>query len=69
MGYTTTTDNLERIPGLVSEIDAELGRRVAGPAGAIREEVVAAPKSRAFNLRARIGRRKRWYEVPDESIT
>jgi hypothetical protein len=67
--YTTATDNLGRIPGLVSEIDPELGGRVADSAGAIRDEVVAAPKSRAFNLRAKIGRRKRWYEVPDESIT
>jgi hypothetical protein len=67
--YTTATDNLERIPGLVSEIDSELGRRVANSAGTIREEAVAAPKSRAFKLRAKIGRRKRWYEVPDESIT
>jgi len=67
--YTTATDNLERIPGLVSEVDAELGRQVADSAGVIREEVVAAPKSRAFKLRGKVGRRKRWYEVPDESIT
>jgi hypothetical protein len=67
--YTTATENLERIPGLVSEIDAELGRHVAAVAGELHEEVLQAPKSRAFNLRARVGRRKRWYEVPDESIT
>ena len=67
--YTTTGDNLERVPGLVSEIDEELGQHVAATAGQIREEIERAPKSRAFKLRARIGRRKRWYEVPDESIT
>ena len=44
-----------------------LGRRVA--AAALREEVEAAPKTRAFKLRAQVGRRKRWYEVPDDSIT
>jgi hypothetical protein len=53
----------------VSDIDAELGRRVAAVAGELHQEVVQAPKSRAFNLRAKVGRRKRWYEVPDESIT
>jgi hypothetical protein len=67
--YTTVTDNLERLPGLVSDVDPELGRRVAESAEELHEEVAGAPKSRAFNLRAKVGRRKRWYEVPDESIT
>jgi hypothetical protein len=67
--YTTATDNLERLPELVSFIDPELARPVAEAAAEIRAEVDAAPKSRAFKLRARVGRRKRWYELPDESIT
>jgi hypothetical protein len=67
--YTTATDNLERLPELVSALDPELARPVAEAAAEIRAEVDAAPKSRAFKLRARVGRRKRWYEVPDESIT
>jgi hypothetical protein len=67
--YTTAGDNLERIPDLVAELDPELGRQVGAAAQELREEVEAAPKSRAFKLRARVGRRKRWYEVPDESIT
>jgi len=67
--YTTATDNLEKLPALVSGMDPELGLQVAKAAAQIREEVDAAPKSRAFKLRARVGRRKRWYEVPEESIT
>jgi hypothetical protein len=67
--HTTATDNLERIPGLVGEIDAALGRQVAAMAAELREEVEQAPKSRAFKLRAKVGRRKRWYELPDESLT
>jgi hypothetical protein len=67
--YTTATDNLERLPELVSALDPELARPVGEAAAEIRAEVDAAPKSRAFKLRARVGRRKRWYEVPDESIT
>jgi hypothetical protein len=67
--YTTATDNLAKVAGVVSEMEPELGRQVAETTGQIRDEVDAAPKSRAFKLRARVGRRKRWYELPDESIT
>jgi hypothetical protein len=67
--YTTATDNLERLPALVSEVAPELGPPVAAKAAQLRETVAEAPKSRAFNLRAKVGRRKRWYELPDESLT
>jgi hypothetical protein len=67
--YTTATDNLDNIPRLVAEVDPELGPAVAAAAAEIRDEVERAPKSRSFKLRARVGRRKRWYELPDESIT
>jgi hypothetical protein len=67
--YTTATDNLGAIPDLVAAIDPELGRQVGDAAAQIRADVEEAPKSRAFKLRARVGRRKRWYEIPDESIT
>ncbi len=67
--YTTANDNLEKIPDLVAALDPDLGRCVAEAAAEIRGEVDAAPKSRAFKLRARVGRRKRWYDLPDESIT
>ena len=67
--YTTATDNLDKISGLVSEIAPELGPDVAAAAVEIRDEVDRAPKSRSFKLRARLGRRKRWYDVPDESVT
>ena len=50
-------------------MNPELGRDVAAAAAEIRDEVGRAPKSRSFKLRARVGRRKRWYEIPDESIT
>jgi hypothetical protein len=67
--YTTATDNLDKIPALVAEIDPELGPDVAAAAAEIRDEAERAPKSRSFKLRARVGRRKRWYDIPDESIT
>jgi hypothetical protein len=28
--------------------------------------IEAAPKSRAWRMRARIGERKRWYDLPEE---
>jgi len=66
--YTTTTDNLQKLPGLVALLDDALAAQVAR-AG---EEIVAlldrAPKTRAFKLRARVGRRVQWYELPDESL-
>ena len=67
--YTTSGDNLDKIPGLVSDIDEGLGQRVAAICRQLQAEIDAAPKSRAFKLRAKVGRRKRWYEVPDDSIT
>jgi hypothetical protein len=48
------------LPGFdAAEIVAERLRR-------LRSEMEAAPKSRGWKLRARIGDRKRWYELPEE---
>ena len=66
--YTTAVDNLERI----SDAIATLAPGVAGPVteacGTIRDELERAPKGTAFRMRARVGRRKRWYEVPEETV-
>ena len=32
----------------------------------LEERIEAEPKSRAWRLRAKIGERKRWYELPEE---
>jgi hypothetical protein len=32
----------------------------------ILHRIEAEPKTRAWKLRARLGERKRWYELPDE---
>lgn len=44
----------------------EAGELVAGKLHRLRDELDSAPKSRAWKLRARIGDRKRWYELPEE---
>jgi hypothetical protein len=41
-------------------------RRIGERADAIGAAMEAAPKSRGWKLRARIGERKRWYEQPEE---
>jgi hypothetical protein len=66
--YTTATDNLERIPAVIGEHAPGLAQRVADRCRALASELEAAPKTRAFKLRARVGRRKRWYDVPEESL-
>ena len=48
------------LPGL------ERGELVAERLGALRLRLEEAPKSRGWKMRARIGDRKRWYELPEE---
>lgn len=45
----------------------EAGERVAERLRRLREGLDAAPKSRGWKLRARVGDRKRWYELPEEA--
>jgi hypothetical protein len=43
------------------------GELVATRLRRLREELDAVPKSRGWRMRARIGDRKRWYELPEEA--
>jgi len=65
--YTTLTDNLARIPELARELldsaDAEL---VTDRVSAIRTALEASPKSLRWKARAKIGRKVKWYELPEE---
>src|ERR1700733_238964 len=42
--------------------------RIAGRVAAVAGALEAAPKSMSWQLRAKVGRRKRWYELPEEVI-
>jgi len=66
--FTTANDNLERLPGLVAERAPSVAGAVSERAGALREALEAAPKSRGFRMRAKVGRRRRWYDLPEESL-
>jgi hypothetical protein len=69
--WRTVTINLERITALVNG-----GARPAIEGGkldattqlkTLSEVAESAPKSRRWKMRARIGERKRWYDVPEET--
>ncbi|HET7446075.1 MAG TPA: hypothetical protein VFJ57_15620 [Solirubrobacterales bacterium] len=47
--------------------DFGAGDRVATRLRQLRQELEAAPKSRGWRMRARVGDRKRWYELPEEA--
>jgi len=66
--YTTASDNLERIPDALAEHAPAVVPLVTDRCGDIRETLERAPKSAAFRMRARVGRRKRWYDVPEETL-
>jgi hypothetical protein len=55
--WRTATGTLERV--------AAAWPALAGKAGELRERVDAEPKSRRWKMRARIGERRRWYELPE----
>jgi hypothetical protein len=66
--WKTATLNLERVRAGVTrytlrpEQEALLVSRI----DALRREIDAAPKSRRWKLRARVGERVQWYEEPEE---
>src|ERR1700742_669779 len=68
--YTTVTDNLAAAAEVLGSLPipdadrARIARRLAAISGAL----AAAPKSVGWQLRAKVGRRKRWYETPEEVI-
>ena len=67
--YTTVTDNLEKTRSLLDGIlpDGEPRQRVEARTERLLSELEAAPKSGGWRRRAKIGRRKRWYQTPDEA--
>lgn len=66
--WRTITGNLERLKGEVDGYDLPPGGRelLAERIDALLERIEREPKSRSWRLRARIGERKRWYELPEE---
>lgn len=66
--YTTLTDNLVRAHEILPDV---LGSQPMATGAASQIEVALArlsehPKSLAWKMRSRVGRRVRWYEVPED---
>jgi hypothetical protein len=63
--WRTITNNLRDVAVHLEGYDVDRGR-VARRLGALQERIDAADKSRGWRLRAKVGERKRWYDLPEE---
>jgi len=65
--WRTGTGTLDHVKAYAGGLDGFAGAAaVAERIGALAERIEAAPKSRRWRMRAKIGERKRWYELPEE---
>ncbi|HEX5468930.1 MAG TPA: hypothetical protein VFW80_07770 [Gaiellaceae bacterium] len=64
--WRTITQNLVACRGLADTYDVPERERLDERVDALLERIEAEPKSRGWKLRARIGDRKRWYDLPEE---
>jgi hypothetical protein len=66
--WRTITANLARCREHLNdyELPDPDKQRVGGRLDAVLDRIEQAPKSRGWKLRAKIGERKRWYELPEE---
>ena len=66
--HTTVVDNLSTMSSVVGEFlsDEAEAARAREAVAQLQERVEAEPKSRAWKLRSKIGRRVRWYELPED---
>ncbi len=66
--FTTFNDNLEKLTASLPNLplDPSGRERVSDRAGELHDRMAQAPKTRGWKLRDRVGRRKRWYEIPEE---
>jgi hypothetical protein len=66
--WRTITANLQRCSELVSDYDLDETdrQRINTRFDEILARIEEEPKSRGWKLRAKVGERKRWYELPEE---
>ena len=66
--YTTVTDNLRLLMSAVAALPLNVEDRelIAGRASELVRVAEAAPKSTRWQMRSRVGRRVRWYELPED---
>jgi hypothetical protein len=66
--WRTLTRNLERCREHLGDypLPEDDTRRISDRLGELLARIETRPKSRGWRLRAKVGERKRWYELPDE---
>lgn len=66
--FTTVGDNLEALAGMRGELPlaADSSARLGERLDAVRRALDAAPKTLGWKMRAKVGRKVRWYETPEE---
>jgi len=66
--WRTITENLPRCRERIGDYALPAGdrERISERIASVLGRIESAPKSRGWKLRARIGERKRWYELPEE---
>ena len=63
--WRTITRNLEELRSRVEGYDVD-HNLVSNRVSLLLERIEAMPKSRAWRIRAKVGERKRWYQLPEE---
>jgi len=63
--WRTITANVQRVRERFGSYDVAAAD-VEARLRELEERIEAEPKSRGWKLRAKIGERKRWYEIPEE---
>jgi hypothetical protein len=66
--WRTITANLERCRDHIDDYELEPGdgERISSRFDELLGRIEDEPKSRGWKLRAKVGERKRWYELPEE---
>jgi len=64
--WRTITQNLISCRALAQTYDVPDRERLDRRLGSLLERIDAEPKSRGWRMRAKIGDRKRWYDLPEE---
>ena len=66
--YRTVTMNLEKVNGYLesTSLEPKKKRRVSEEIEYLRNAIDIRPKSISWKLRAKVGDKKRWYELPEE---
>lgn len=65
--YKTVTMNIEKVVALADDyLEGEERELVTGRLHSLRQIIEEAPKSMKWRMRARIGEKVRWYDLPEE---